>query len=151
MCQKMYKQLDSIAHGENIMDITTKNLREFTEQEVFDYVVNKLFAQNSASINADDQCQYRGENGTKCAGGHLIADDDYKPWFEGAIWSELVDNGDVPIDHCYLIGELQAMHDSIAFSDSKGFVSMLDFAANDLASELELKYTRKFPVDNSTK
>lgn len=147
----MSKKLDFIVHGEIIMNITTKNLHEFTEQEVFDYVVDKLFAQNRASIDAHEQCQYRGENGIKCAGGHLIADDDYKPWFEGTIWSELIDNGAVPRDHCHLIGELQAMHDSIAFSDSKGFVSMLDFAANSLASELELKYTRKFPVDNHTK
>jgi hypothetical protein len=125
------------------MNITTKNLHEYTEQQIFDYVVDKLFTQNRASINEDDHCQYRGENGIKCAAGHLIADEDYDRSFEGAIWSELVDNGDVPKEHFNLIGKLQQMHDSVAFNNSGWFASMLDYAADELASELHLKYTRK--------
>lgn len=29
------------------------------------------------------RCRYRGDNGTKCAVGHLIPDDKYSPSFEG--------------------------------------------------------------------
>lgn len=33
--------------------------------------------------STDARCAYRGENGMKCALGHCIPDEQYKPYFEG--------------------------------------------------------------------
>ncbi len=53
------------------------------DQEVFDYVVNALRKQGKKSAIYQDQCLYRGPNGTKCAAGHLIPDEDYQSSWEG--------------------------------------------------------------------
>jgi hypothetical protein len=48
-----------------------------TAQDVFDTVVLHLRKQGCKSLKNDESCCYRGENGTKCAVGCLISDDDY--------------------------------------------------------------------------
>lgn len=56
-----------------------------TQQEIFDYVAEKLHAQNLLSAHYRDdfsdmtQCLYRGPDGTKCAAGWLIPDEAYDP------------------------------------------------------------------------
>lgn len=46
------------------------------DQQVFDYVLEKLREQGCQSKHID-RCLYRGPNGLKCAAGHLIPDDEY--------------------------------------------------------------------------
>jgi hypothetical protein len=133
------------------MNITTKNLHEFTEQEIFDYVVDKLFAQGECSMDNLGTCMYRGPNNTKCAAGHLIADEDYDSSFEGETWGHLVWAKYFTSDHETLIEEMQSMHDRTALKTLENFNEVLDRYADRCASLLRLKYTRKFPVDSSTK
>lgn len=55
---------------------------KLTKQEVFDKVVAHLRKQGCKSIDADG-CLYRGPDGTMCAAGCLIDDEDYHPFMEG--------------------------------------------------------------------
>lgn len=97
--------------------ITLKTLPQATAQEVFDQVAKHLLTQmkKSASESASDSkdyCMYRGFDGTKCAAGCLIADDEYKLEFENHNWLHLSgSNYLVPEEHCYLITKLQDIHD----------------------------------------
>lgn len=54
--------------------------------DVFNHVIEHLRRQGKQSIlinfEGEETCAYRGENGTMCAAGCLIADDEYSPWFE---------------------------------------------------------------------
>lgn len=54
-----------------------------TAQETFFTIVNHLRKQNCKSINENEECLYRGPNGTKCAIGCLIPDDKYSILLEG--------------------------------------------------------------------
>ena len=53
-----------------------------TEQTAFNIVKNHLLTQMTKSMEenelGDTQCLYRGPNGTKCAIGALITDEEYK-------------------------------------------------------------------------
>jgi hypothetical protein len=83
-------------------------------QEIFDTVVNHLRSQGCKSegeFNGKKCCFYRGPNGTRCAAGVLIPDDEYSPKME----HRLVD--DLPFFSKYserersLIFFLQGVHD----------------------------------------
>lgn len=76
--------------------------------------------------DSDYQCLYRGPNGTKCAVGHLIADEFYTPELEqlSVRTDELKDvlrasNPNVLIDHLVidLLSEVQYCHDSAQLFD----------------------------------
>ena len=56
-----------------------------TRQETFDTVARHLLAQGCRSVNGEGNCQYRGTDGTKCAAGVLIPDEDYSPDMEGKL------------------------------------------------------------------
>jgi hypothetical protein len=57
---------------------------KFTQQEIYDFVYNKIIEQGKPSMVVTDRisgatsCAYRGENGCKCAIGHLLTDEDLK-------------------------------------------------------------------------
>lgn len=54
-----------------------------TTQEIFDYIVSHLRAQNSRCINViTNNCLYRAGNGKKCAVGCLITNEEYQPEME---------------------------------------------------------------------
>lgn len=53
-----------------------------TLQETFDTVARALVKQGGPSLNEVNRCAYRGENGARCAVGHLIPDDRYDPSME---------------------------------------------------------------------
>lgn len=57
------------------------NLKEaaFTvyRQEVFNIVVTHLLTQGSKAMNSEGGCVYRANNGSKCAVGCLVSDDEY--------------------------------------------------------------------------
>lgn len=59
-----------------------------TPQEIFDTVAVALVKQGRPSIKAkrtwSHSCAYRGDDGAKCAVGHLIPDEHYTPEIEGS-------------------------------------------------------------------
>lgn len=52
-------------------------------QEIFNKVATHLLTQGKRSVASDGSCMYRGPEGTKCAIGCLIEDDEYHPLLEG--------------------------------------------------------------------
>ena len=98
-------------------------------QEIFDYSVSKVIEQGVQARGAEYQCAYRGENGTKCAFGHLIPDALYKPSMEGINAMALlcrkliysVSNAKALQPslevHMDLLDALQAAHDNISPND----------------------------------
>lgn len=99
------------------MIVTLANLREATQQQVFDQVVKHLRTQKAQSRGHADICLYRSPCGLKCAAGALIADNEYKPEMDqptdavGTSWDNLIDRGLVPVEHRKLIRALQCVHD----------------------------------------
>jgi len=93
-----------------------------TPQEIFDKVAEHLFTQGVPSINGRGQCVYRGQNGTSCAVGVLIPDEDYRPSmdetpinsttllgrFRSLAWLK---------PHAGLLGSLQRLHDDITLQN----------------------------------
>jgi hypothetical protein len=56
-----------------------------TDKYIFEYIADKLLAQNARSMFPDKKlCAYRGDNGMKCAIGHVIADEHYAMGLEGS-------------------------------------------------------------------
>ncbi len=125
--------------------ITLKTLPQATAQEVFDQVAKHLLTQMKKSVakrtaesasDSKDYCMYRGFDGTKCAAGCLISDDEYKLEFENHNWLHLSStNYLVPEEHCYLITKLQNIHDCYEPEDWR-------VKLNNLAEESDLK-----PID----
>jgi len=91
-----------------------------TAQEIFTYVLLFLRKQEIASITpGETTCAYRGENGSMCAVGCLISDDEYEVCFEGNTFNDLLDYDDFPLSvvkrlakHASLLAELQHVHDN---------------------------------------
>ena len=90
--------------------ITLATLSEATAQEVFDQVATHLLTQNKVS-SMEGACRYRFID-LKCAAGCLIADEEYKPEFEGNVWRDLTYSSLVPNRHAQLISQLQTIHDT---------------------------------------
>jgi hypothetical protein len=84
------------------------DLNEWSREEVFNYIVQKLNEQGSLSQTECGSCFYRMKNGKRCAAGWLIDDEDYKPEFEGKAISEL---NLIPPKHLDLVSNLQHIHD----------------------------------------
>lgn len=88
-----------------------------TPQEILNTVCAGMKAQNSKSLNEIGGCAYRGANGSKCAVGILIQDDEYSAEMEvigdvGAV----ADKGLLPdrlVPHIDLLVELQCAHDEM--------------------------------------
>lgn len=95
-------------------------------QESFNHICRNLIAASAPSVYRDDtieetKCQYRGEDGAKCAVGWLIPDDLYNPHMEGKTVLRLfVDHPELQEEPTfkawtsYLLCELQEMHDNAA-------------------------------------
>lgn len=98
-----------------------------TLQEIFNKVKSHLLTQkvraqteDKLSVYGGYFCAYRGDNGTKCAVGCLIADEHYRPeceWasvYTGRVQRALIASG-VPIGAdprtINLLSRLQAVHD----------------------------------------
>lgn len=56
-----------------------------TNQEAFNIIVRHMRQQGKRSMSSDipGMCAYRGKDGTKCAVGALIPDEEYHPDMEG--------------------------------------------------------------------
>lgn len=102
------------------------DLPNVSKQEIFDFVVAHLRNQKVKSEQwdenkRDDVCVYRGPNGTMCAAGCLISDDEYHPDFESKSATYVVSRIfatkwlELTPDICYkahFLRELQTIHDS---------------------------------------
>lgn len=71
-----------------------------TPQEVFDIVTKHLLTQNERAADDIMRCRYRGNNGTSCAIGCLIADVHYKDAYEDKGLYSLLDSSLLP-DNLY--------------------------------------------------
>lgn len=94
------------------------------QQEIFDKVATHLITQGKQSLcywrqtewsQPDLGCAYRGDDGTMCAAGCLIPDDEYSRAFEGmpwnCIWKEVPSFANASFEDHDLIGSLQGVHD----------------------------------------
>ena len=103
--------------------ITMKFPETMTEQEVFDASVSFMLKQNKKSME-HEACRYRGPNGTACAVGCLIQDDEYDEkmdGFDGEMDNTSVNSLDkhnlLPArlrQHINLLKILQSVHDTCA-------------------------------------
>lgn len=82
-------------------------------QDIFNTVFAGLAGQGwQQSVNSDGRCQYRGNDGMKCAAGHLIPDAEYDLYFEGsAVVGVPYFIRRYPEAARIFIGKLQNMHD----------------------------------------
>ena len=53
-----------------------------TAQEIFDTVAHHLIAQGKPALSGEGGCSYRAPDGSKCAIGCLITDEEYSEEFE---------------------------------------------------------------------
>jgi hypothetical protein len=98
--------------------ITLATLPQASAQEVFDQVARHLLTQMHPSMDEEEGvCTYRGSfEGTKCAAGALISDEEFETLIEpkGFVskkWQKLVQEKIAPAKHQILIHELQRIHD----------------------------------------
>lgn len=98
-----------------------------TRQEVFDAAVGGVLAQGRPSISEDGkQCLYRGPDGAKCAAGHLIPDELYRPSFETQSIDVIAAEA-LPFEtSASFLMQLQAAHDAAAGDDHQGICPFLD-------------------------
>lgn len=106
------------------------------DQLIFDTVAKHLLTQKKRS-EGEKGCSYRGYDGTKCAVGCLIKDEDYSPLFEGIgiakvdpsdrmpnmpytlpekLLAHAIENavGDITGTTATLLRDLQYVHDTVA-------------------------------------
>jgi hypothetical protein len=89
-------------------------------QEIFDQIVTHLRKQGCKSIAGASTCLYRGPNGTKCAVGCMISDDDYDPSMEGKGITTIIrlsKNLKVLSPYRKLLVEMQNIHDDRRVED----------------------------------
>jgi hypothetical protein len=109
-----------------------------TNQELFSRVRAHLLTQRKRSvgyIESKEVCMYRGTNGTKCAIGVLIPDDEYRVTMEGhtlAASQRVQYAAGIAKDQMNLASRLQQIHDN-SFVDK--WETELQNAAEDFALE----------------
>jgi len=113
-----------------------------SEQAMVDYVVDFMRKQQQGSVSGNDLCAYRGLNGTKCAVGAMILDEDYRKGMEGHMVEYLSPaalptcNGEIPFR---LLANLQYAHDSVALTHTGNFVGSFEDRLKSSLEHLGLK------------
>lgn len=113
-----------------------------SRQTVFNMVLKHLRKQGKRAMNRNESCRYRGPNGTKCAVGALIADEDYKPYWDRAVKAAdnpvICEAARVDIKDAYFLGEVQRrLHDNLSDYD---FLYDLEQQAEVFAEQYNLEY-----------
>ena len=117
------------------------NFRTAPFQELLTFVVLAVVKQGAPSINSQPDkdgnvvCEYRAENGNKCAFGHLISDDEYQIAMEGYKAShaakEFLNATRLSNDRLDFLNRLQHCHDRAADHHlSKGVSFVGEFIRN---------------------
>ncbi len=96
------------------------NLNNETPIAIIRYVKEKLVAQNKKSIHSDEYgiyCAYRGDDGCKCAIGHLLPDEHYARHYDedgGLYFNILQFFNELQLSHVkiMLFNRLRIIHDS---------------------------------------
>lgn len=88
-----------------------RTLGEYTAQKVFDKVAEHLIKQGKKSISKG-MCMYRSPDGSKCAAGFLISDEEYRPNMENKPYQDIIEGYNYSRKHLRLISDLQLLHDS---------------------------------------
>jgi len=86
-----------------------------TELEILNIVEEHLLKQNRHALNSKGACSYRALDGTKCAVGCLISDEEYSPKMEGGTVTILIAQNLLPerlLPYAVLLMELQSIHDN---------------------------------------
>lgn len=129
------------------MATSRKECAMYNSQEVYDTVVQHLYAQggksygdfpDDAGAKGSSGCLYRSPDGRKCAVGALIPDDIYEEAMEGLSITGLVSNYErvlpsaITANH-ELLGMLQESHDNymeeyIPFDDTALYERLRDVA-----------------------
>ena len=139
---------------------TLSKIDPANNQEVFDFVIEKLYRQGKQSKNFDDegasQCVYRSDDGSKCAVGQLIPYDLYTSRIEsiGAYTLANMDTENKKLKkisdymkkfNTDLLTKLQTLHD-INFNNIPEFLAhaeTLQFPVNkDIVHKLRVEYTQ---------
>lgn len=139
----------------NSIDAETRSVL----QVIYDKTIKHLTDQGSRSSNARGKCVFRGENGTKCAAGLWIKDEDYKAGMENADLNDVADiftiyniktfsNAiEVSTAALYLINELADLHDGR--NTKQGFYNKATSIANNykLSTSALSYFNNKFQKD----
>ena len=117
-------------------------------QEVFDLVVEHLFAQGRPAYDDSQGCMYRTYDGLRCAVGVLIPDDLYDPAFETSNAVRVIQKlfaADLADwrEHKKLLNALQLAHDK-CLCDPDGTFNTTDLARclRNTAARFSLEYRR---------
>jgi hypothetical protein len=99
--------------------MTLEELDYTNDQQVFNFIVEKMISSGKCFDEEEGCCKYRANN-NKCAVGHIIKDEDYTADFEGLVVS---DRGSLIRDYCsnkgvnlYLLSDLQSTHDRVSMN-----------------------------------
>lgn len=92
---------------------TLSTINDFSQQQIIEFIADKLIRQNERSVSyMRGGCRYRGDNGTKCAIGHLLTDEEYRRDMEGTtIKSSHFRQYEINYRTLAMLAELQDMHD----------------------------------------
>lgn len=130
------------------MSTTWNIINVLSRQQLFDFVVKSVLAQGKPSYNitanGDILCQYRCEDGRRCAAGHVIADSEYSADFEGQSIEHVLEKIYGPECHVHaekmrLLADLQEVHDwAIGVDDDRNFPKEFLWRARALAENTGL-------------
>lgn len=128
-------------------------------QKLFDRAVGGVLEQGTSSIKFSQYgghiCMYRGDNGAKCAIGHLIPDSKYDEKMENNCIEKLIERNWFPykygVKYINQLAELQQLHDfnakrydteKLAFvkKADKQFISDFKIAAKKFAKAYNLEW-----------
>lgn len=123
---------------------------ELTEQEIYDKVCEHLDQQGERAVTLSKDgkvpvsCAYQTEQGTKCAVGALMTDEELAQLQEGDLlkndWVKIVEEGLAPVTHIKLLRALQEAHDqSNRWKDRQAMVNNL----KEIARRFNLTPTNK--------
>lgn len=130
-------------------------IHETNRQKLFDAMLDHLRLQGQPAITpheAGAKCMYRTDNGLKCAIGALIPDELYRPGFEEASTSDVLDECGVTDEGLrdFLTNAQANLHDipvtNARYIGDCHFLSYVEQYARHLATRYNLIYTP--PADN---
>ena len=130
--------------SEQVPDVKSLN----GSTDVFNYVVLHLRRQGNKSLSPDKEtCTYRGNNGTMCAVGALIADYEYDPNCEGkSIYSLAIEKDLLPTSlsnriypNLHMLMDLQDFHDNILEYVDGSFTEDSEIHIKDLREKWGIK------------